>query len=256
MSNYISILGLILVTAGTILSLWSVLGTKTKDVGTAGWHDNQQRNFRKEKRNVIIGTILIVLGTLFQIAGTPLGDTIMTNILNFIDTNANYIGIIASIVGIIVGIMAIIQAFHYKQASDKLNQKTEQIQQFIKQSIIQSNFINMYTFIGMRESIESNTQSVSLYKDIITFMKSNYNDSDYDKCIKIIYESNLIKENACGETIADFLHSDKEKVIVSLKSEINKNTINDFLKMVNSLLDYNIYVFHNIHFETTRQTNQ
>lgn len=255
MSKWMSVIGLILVTAGTILSLWSFLGTKAKSVQTAGWQDHQQEYFRKDKKKVIIGIILIVVGTILQIIGIA-GIATMTNILDFFKTNANYIGIIASFVGIIVSIMAIIQASHYKRASDKLNQKTEQIQQFIKQSIIQSNFINMYTFIGMRESIESNTQSVSLYKDKITFMKSNYNDSDYDKCIKIIYESNLIKENAYSQTIADFLHSDNEKVIVSLKSEINKNTINDFLKMVNSLLDYNIYVFHNIHFETLERTNQ
>lgn len=70
MSNYISILGLILVTAGTILSLCSVLGTKTKDVQTAAWYDHQQENFKKDKKKVIIGIILIFLGTICQIVGT------------------------------------------------------------------------------------------------------------------------------------------------------------------------------------------
>lgn len=52
---------------GTIFSLWSILGTKGNYVGTAHWYDHQQESFKKDKKKVIIGTILIVTGSLFQI---------------------------------------------------------------------------------------------------------------------------------------------------------------------------------------------
>ena len=68
--------------------------------------------------------------------------------------------------------------------------------------------------------------------------------------MKIIHESNLIKEKAYGQSIEDFLQNNAKKIEVTLKSEIDKDTINDFLRMVNSLLDYNIFVFHNIHFQS------
>ncbi|MCM1039812.1 MAG: hypothetical protein NC434_10860 [Ruminococcus sp.] len=69
MSKFISIIGIILVMFGTILSLWSVLGTKGKYVQTAAWYDNQQQIFQKDKKRVIVGTVLIILGSLFQIIG-------------------------------------------------------------------------------------------------------------------------------------------------------------------------------------------
>lgn len=56
--------------AGTILSLWSVLSTKIKYYGTVEFHDNQQKEFKKQKNMVIIGTILIVLGSILQVIGT------------------------------------------------------------------------------------------------------------------------------------------------------------------------------------------
>lgn len=57
------------VVAGTIFSLWSILGTKCDHVGTVGWFDHQQESFKRDKIKVIIGTILIVVGSLFQIIG-------------------------------------------------------------------------------------------------------------------------------------------------------------------------------------------
>lgn len=70
MNKFISIIGIILVMVGTILSLWSVLKTKGDEVQTPVWHDHQQENFKKEKKKVIVGTVLIILGSLFQITGT------------------------------------------------------------------------------------------------------------------------------------------------------------------------------------------
>lgn len=70
MGKILCISGIILVMAGTILSLWSVLSTKTKYYGTAECHDNQQKEFKKQKNMVIIGIILIVLGSILQVIGT------------------------------------------------------------------------------------------------------------------------------------------------------------------------------------------
>lgn len=69
MSKILSAIGIILVVAGTIFSLWSILGTKGNYVGTAHWYDYQQESFKKDKTKVIIGTALIVVGSIFQIVG-------------------------------------------------------------------------------------------------------------------------------------------------------------------------------------------
>ena len=69
MSKILSTIGIILVVTGTIFSLWSILGTKGNYVGTAHWFDHQQESFKKDKMKVIIGTVLIVAGSIFQIIG-------------------------------------------------------------------------------------------------------------------------------------------------------------------------------------------
>lgn len=67
MSKYISIVGIILVMIGTILSLWSILSTKSDYVQTMDWYGRQRENFRKDKKKVIMGMILIIIGSIFQI---------------------------------------------------------------------------------------------------------------------------------------------------------------------------------------------
>lgn len=67
MNKYINTAGIIFVMIGTIFSLWSVLRTKDDYVGTAYWLDHQQDDFKKNKRKVIAGTILIIIGSAFQI---------------------------------------------------------------------------------------------------------------------------------------------------------------------------------------------
>lgn len=67
MSKILSAIGIVLVVGGTIFSLWSILGTKINYVGTANWYDNQQESFKKDKTKVIIGTGLIIAGSIFQI---------------------------------------------------------------------------------------------------------------------------------------------------------------------------------------------
>lgn len=69
MSRIFSTIGIILVVAGTVFSLWSVLGTEGDYVQTAEWYDNQQENFKRDKKKVIRGTFLIILGSIFQIIG-------------------------------------------------------------------------------------------------------------------------------------------------------------------------------------------
>lgn len=69
MSKFLGVTGILLVLIGTIFSLWAILGTKTKNVGTANYYDNQQDNFKKDKIKVLIGIILISLGSLLQIIG-------------------------------------------------------------------------------------------------------------------------------------------------------------------------------------------
>ena len=69
MNKILSTIGIVLVTIGTIFSLWSVLGTRTEDYGTCGWISNLYDSFKKDKKKVIIGTILIVVGSIFQIVG-------------------------------------------------------------------------------------------------------------------------------------------------------------------------------------------
>lgn len=69
MSKILSAIGILLVVIGTIFSLWSILGTKGNDVGTAYWNDHQQESFKKDKFKVIIGTVLIAMGSIFQIIG-------------------------------------------------------------------------------------------------------------------------------------------------------------------------------------------
>lgn len=72
MQKIISVIGILVVMIGTIFSLWSIITTKTKNVGTAQYFDNQQEYFRKDKKKVIIGAILIFVGSIMQILGTIL----------------------------------------------------------------------------------------------------------------------------------------------------------------------------------------
>lgn len=69
MGKFLSIIGIVFVMIGTIFSLWSILTTNTKDYGTCGWIANLQDNFKRDKKKVIGGTILIIIGSIFQISG-------------------------------------------------------------------------------------------------------------------------------------------------------------------------------------------
>lgn len=69
MNKILSSIGILLVLVGTVFSLWSILGTKGDYVQTVEWYRHQQENFKRDKKKVIRGTFLIILGSIFQIIG-------------------------------------------------------------------------------------------------------------------------------------------------------------------------------------------
>ena len=50
----------------TVATLWNVLCTKSKYVGTALWYDKQNETFKETKKEVIIGCFFIILGGVLQ----------------------------------------------------------------------------------------------------------------------------------------------------------------------------------------------
>lgn len=69
MSAIINTVGILLVAVGTIFTLWTVLATKKGYAGTHAEMGNRHKEFPKEKRRVIVGCVLIAIGSLLQIIG-------------------------------------------------------------------------------------------------------------------------------------------------------------------------------------------
>ena len=67
MIKLLTVLGIVLVAIGTCWSVWSILNTDSNYVGTADWYSNQNDAFIKQKREVIAGLLLIILGSVSQI---------------------------------------------------------------------------------------------------------------------------------------------------------------------------------------------
>ncbi len=68
MGKYLSLIGIIMVMIGTIFSLFSILTTNSNEIGTYGYMGKkQQEDFKKQKKQVIIGMIIIVIGSGFQV---------------------------------------------------------------------------------------------------------------------------------------------------------------------------------------------
>ena len=67
MIKRLTVLGIVLIAIGTCWSLWSILNTDSNYVGTADWYSHQNEAFKKQKRQVITGLILIILGSVAQI---------------------------------------------------------------------------------------------------------------------------------------------------------------------------------------------
>lgn len=63
----IIVIGILIVTIGTIFSLWTILTTSKKDYGTVGWFDVQHIEFAKEKNRVILEPYLSFLEVCFKL---------------------------------------------------------------------------------------------------------------------------------------------------------------------------------------------
>lgn len=72
LSTWLSVIGIVMTTGGTILTLWSVITIKIEDVGewrTAGGQDDgaMQKAMYKPKPFTICGSVVIVFGAATQI---------------------------------------------------------------------------------------------------------------------------------------------------------------------------------------------
>ena len=67
-----SIVGIVIVFLGTAFSLWSIITNDTKRAGS--WESIKERgeDAKTEKKNVIIGIVLVFIGSVLQIVGTVL----------------------------------------------------------------------------------------------------------------------------------------------------------------------------------------
>lgn len=160
-----------------------------------------------------------------------------------------------SICGLIVGTLALIQAYIYNQSANQLNERTVQMQKYVENMINHSNLLNMYTFLGVREILgndknaDGTIQKLSFTKDTVVFIKGlDYAVQNSDNCKEIIFQSGVMKPKVYGEKVLAFLNSDEKTLKITLKSEISKSSIEDFMSMSSSLLTYDISVLHNIHF--------
>ena len=161
-----------------------------------------------------------------------------------------------SIIGLIVGIGALIQAAWYNHSANKLNKRTEQLQKYVENTITHSNLINMYTFLSVRDMAEyinaaspNGKVAISLTKDTVIFNKSlDYSQNNSNKCKQIIFESGVIKPKVYGDKVTEFLNNDEQTLKITLKYELSKESIEQFISMSAKLLEYDICVLHNIHF--------
>ena len=69
LSSWINVVGIILTTTGTILTLWTILMMDKKKAGTWGEFEERHIEFPKEQRKVRIGCVGIAIGGLLQIIG-------------------------------------------------------------------------------------------------------------------------------------------------------------------------------------------
>ncbi len=67
MGKFINAIGIVAIAIETVLSLWTIITTKTSFVGTCADWDSKLEQFKKGKLLVILGCILIVSGSILQI---------------------------------------------------------------------------------------------------------------------------------------------------------------------------------------------
>lgn len=167
-----------------------------------------------------------------------------------------------SIAGLVVGILALLQAAYYNHSAKKTNKRTEQmqnhidqVQKYMENMINHSNLLNMYTFLGVREMLGTDKISsegtiiIPMTKDTVIFTKGvDYSTQNADACKQIIFQSGVMKPKVYGKQVSDFLSSDTKTLKITLRSEISKSSIEDFMSMSSSLLNFDISVLHNLHF--------
>ncbi len=167
-----------------------------------------------------------------------------------------------SIAGLVVGILALLQAAYYNHSAKKTNKRTEQmqnhidqVQKYMENMINHSNLLNMYTFLGAREMLGTDKISsegtiiIPMTKDTVIFTKGvDYSTQNADACKQIIFQSGVMKPKVYGKQVSDFLSSDTKTLKITLRSEISKSSIEDFMSMSSSLLNFDISVLHNLHF--------
>lgn len=67
MDKILNIIGIVIVAIGSVLSLWTIITTKTSFIGTCTDLDSKPEQFKKEKLLVVLGCILIISGSILQI---------------------------------------------------------------------------------------------------------------------------------------------------------------------------------------------
>lgn len=74
LSGMFIIVGVIISTAGSFLTLWTIIrdGKKKDDYphGTYGWLESLHDSFPKEQKKAKIGCVMIIVGGILQVAGT------------------------------------------------------------------------------------------------------------------------------------------------------------------------------------------
>lgn len=157
----------------------------------------------------------------------------------------NVITDLLSIISIILGAYAIYQAKKYNEDSKAIEKQTKQLN-------TNTNMINMYSLIRLREIydiiIESN--KLDFYKDVIVLVKNpGFSQENAKKIMEILHDSSLIKK--CFEnSIYEFLY-DKNTIskTCTLRRKIVDEDIEKYMKMYNKLLKYDISLLHNIHYD-------
>ena len=73
LSAILTIIGVIIATAGSFLTLWTIIrdGKKKSDYphGTWGWLKQTGDNFPKEQKKATIGCLMIIIGGVLQVVG-------------------------------------------------------------------------------------------------------------------------------------------------------------------------------------------
>lgn len=150
----------------------------------------------------------------------------------------------SNIISIILGAYAIYQAKKYNEDSKATEKQTKQLN-------TNTNMVNMYSLIRLREiyDIISESNKLDIYKDVIVLVKNPGFSQENAKIMEILHDSSLIKK--CYEnSIYDFLY-DKNTTskTCTLRRKIVDEDIEKYMRMYNKLLKYDISLLHNIHYD-------